>query len=281
MPYSIPLGTGGYSTLYDPSKGLNMNRLNLGTGKIENEAPAAPAAPSLSDQLKSRLFNQTNTPVFNQGAFNQGLMRSAGNQRRAVNSIYSNEAPAQINDLNRALAPQRSNLVNELAARGVQGSPVASYSLDRFETGRNQGISDIIRNLGTERAKSQVGVETGLQGQLQQGSQMAADLGLRQANMQQSGNLDLLRILQGGDQFSQDLLEKIRQYNDSSSRLDQQSRDALTLGKMQADAAEPSDWEKAAGIMQGVGSLAGGAAALGGTGGLSGLVGMFGKKKTQ
>lgn len=219
-------------------------------------APAAPppnVGPSgvTRDSLYGRLSRQSNTPLFNAGAWNQGLESSAANQRGAVNDIYNTSLPQQTNAYNASLAPQRSNLVNEMSARGIMTSPAANASLDRFETGRSQGLSDIVSNLNNQRNQGLMGVEQNLSNNLMRGNELGAQYGLAQGGQQQSGLLGLLGSMNQEDT----LTNQINQWNKEMQLNEHQFNENLGAQNRLVDASKPNDWQNAGAIMQGLGSI--------------------------
>lgn len=208
---------------------------------------------------------------FNLAELISEALASGDKQRGAIDDIYESEVESGSRDLNDALAPSRSRLVSEQAALGRLGSPISSHNLNRFEEGRQKGLSQIISDASRNRSNARVGVESDILNRVGGARGQAAQLGLGGQELASRERLGLADLINNARQFGSTLgleKEKLTENRRRTSLADLRESKALDLaeeaGKRQADAEDDGIFGKITGIVGGLGGLAGGIGGLAG-----------------
>lgn len=214
-------------------------------------------------------------PAFNFADYERDLQTSAGNQRKSIEDIFSNQQTSGLQGLDERYNPVRKQAIEEAAVLGNLRSPAfQGTTLANIDAARSRDTSNLLGQLGAGRGQAMANLEQGLAGQLQRGREFGANMGHQQNQLGLERASRLGGLLQGGQQFGQNFGLSNRQFNAGQSQNAfennlalQGLNEASRLGQMQANAQKKSGWDEFAGIAGGIGSLAGGFGNL--AGGLS------------
>lgn len=135
------------------------------------------------------------------------------------NQLFGQYTDQAVNRLNRQTAPQRSRLVSEEAAMGRLDSPASRYSLNRFDEGANNNLTDLLGQLAGQQAGGTIDY-----------TKFAQNLGLARDKENDDRN-QFAQMLQ----FQKDLgAQKKRQFEDANSTdwLDTLNKGSTTFGNL-------------------------------------------------